>query len=66
MFDGIVAAIQIPLARLGFDSNRSGIGMSEMAERMRVAILLITHFSKGGPNTPKKALVLANQKADEL
>ena len=27
MCDGIVAAIQIPLARLGFDSNRSGIGI---------------------------------------
>ena len=27
MRDGIVAAIQIPLARLGFDSNRSGIGI---------------------------------------
>jgi hypothetical protein len=27
MRDGIVATIQTPLARLGFESNRSGIGM---------------------------------------
>jgi len=32
MRDGIVAAIQIPLARLGFDSNRSGIGISSRTE----------------------------------
>jgi hypothetical protein len=29
MRDGIVAAIQIPLAGLGFDSNRSGIGIKK-------------------------------------
>jgi hypothetical protein len=30
MRDGIVATIQTPLARLGFDSNRSGIGMRSL------------------------------------
>src|SRR5262249_2253901 len=30
--------------------------LSEMAERTRVAILSVTHFSKGGPNTARKAL----------
>jgi transposase len=29
MRDGIVATIQTPLARVGFDSNRSGIGMRD-------------------------------------
>jgi hypothetical protein len=32
MRDGIVAAIQIPLARLRFDSNRSGIGITTSIE----------------------------------
>jgi hypothetical protein len=32
---GIVAAIQIPLARLAFDSNRSGIGIRKLAEQWR-------------------------------
>jgi putative DNA primase/helicase len=30
--------------------------VSEFAERLKVAILTITHFSKSGSNTPKKAL----------
>jgi RecA-family ATPase len=30
--------------------------LSEMAERTRVAILSVTHFSKGGPNSTTKAL----------
>jgi putative DNA primase/helicase len=30
--------------------------LSEMAERMRAAVLSITHFSKGGPNTARKAI----------
>jgi len=30
--------------------------LTEMAERNRVAILSVTHFSKGGPNATKKAI----------
>ncbi len=30
--------------------------LTEMAERMRVAVLSVTHFSKGGANSTKKAL----------
>jgi hypothetical protein len=38
MRDGIVATIQTPFARVGFDSNRSGIGMSGLYIRAMVAI----------------------------
>jgi hypothetical protein len=41
MRDGIVAAIRIPLARLGFDSNRSEIGISRSTSRIFLIDILI-------------------------
>src|SRR5580700_647541 len=36
MRDGIVATIQTPLARVGFDSNRSGIGIRVLSRGVSV------------------------------
>src|SRR5271157_5831933 len=41
MRDGIVATIQTPPARVGFDSNRSGIGIKVAAVKERKTFLLM-------------------------
>jgi hypothetical protein len=50
MRDGIVAAIQIPLAGLGFDSNRSGIGIKrrKTAARYDVAVRTVERWDLQG------------------